>query len=158
MASANEKSSDQKAQRDDRVRAAGCVVYRRSGSNPDDIEVLVAHRPRYDDWDFPKGHVDEGETEREAAIRETLEEVCAEGEIGVELPTIHYKVKGKDKSIRWWLMHFSAGQFEPNDEVDAVVWLPLETVGERLSYENTASLLPYVRQALTDEAAAPESV
>lgn len=130
------------------VRAAGCVVYRRSDGGSS-IELLIAHRPKYDDWAFPKGHVEEGETELEAAERETMEEVCVAGTVEAELPTVFYKVKGnRDKSVRWWLLRYGSGEFVANSEVDEVAWVCLDEVAERLSYENDASLLPYVRRAL----------
>ena len=53
------------------MRAAGGVVVRRRG---DTVEVLLVHRPRYDDWTLPKGKVDPGETDEQAARREVLEE------------------------------------------------------------------------------------
>ncbi len=131
----------------DTVMAAGCVVYRLSGDD-EGVELILAHRPKYDDWVFPKGHLEAGETELEAAIRETEEEVCARGIVKAELPTIFYKVKGRDKSVRWGLLHFEDGSFTPNKEVDEVDWVPIDEVADRLTYENDASLLPYVRSAL----------
>ena len=46
------------------VRAAGAVVTRKGG------EVLLVHRPKYDDWSFPKGKLDRGEHVVTAAVRE----------------------------------------------------------------------------------------
>lgn len=130
------------------TRAAGCVVYRQKADDPDRIEVLLAHRPKYDDWDFPKGHVEDGETELEAAIRETEEEVCARGTLGPELPTVFYKVKGRDKSIRWWLLRYDDGTFVANKEVDAVAWVEIDRLADELTYDNARTLVPYIRTAL----------
>ncbi|WP_421121016.1 NUDIX domain-containing protein [Aquihabitans daechungensis] len=54
------------------VTAAGGVLWRRSEAG--EVEVLVVHRPRYDDWSFAKGKCDPGETFAETAEREVLEE------------------------------------------------------------------------------------
>jgi 8-oxo-dGTP diphosphatase len=129
------------------IRAAGCLVYRPAdgADGPDgDIEVLVAHRPHYDDWDFPKGKLEAGETELECAIRETEEETGFTGEIGAELPADHYQVRGRPKVVRWWLMRQTGGAFVVNDEVDEVRWLPAEQAAELLSYDHPRSLLTHL--------------
>ena len=56
------------------VRAAGALVWRRAGK---DLEVLLVHRPRYDDWSFPKGKQEPGESIRTCAVREVEEETGA---------------------------------------------------------------------------------
>ena len=58
------------------VRAAGGLVWR-MGS--DGKEIVVVHRPAYDDWSFPKGKLDDGESELQAALREVEEEVSVRG-------------------------------------------------------------------------------
>ena len=55
----------------DTVQAAGGVVWRR---RDDQIQVLLVHRPKYDDWSLPKGKLEPGETHQEAALREVREE------------------------------------------------------------------------------------
>ncbi len=52
-----------KTKADDPIRASGCVVYRRADGEGA-VEVLIAHRPHYDDWDFPKGKLEDGETDQ----------------------------------------------------------------------------------------------
>ena len=77
----------------DVVRAAGGVVEQ-------DGRVLVVHRPRYDDWTFPKGKVVAGEEDEEAALREVLEETGIVAEIVRELPTVEYAHRtGRAKSV-----------------------------------------------------------
>ena len=56
----------------DAVLAAGGVVWRRTNSAK--VEVLLVHRPKYDDWTLPKGKLEPGESFKEAAVREVEEE------------------------------------------------------------------------------------
>lgn len=123
------------------IRAAGCLVYRQGERG---VEVLVVHRPLYDDWDFPKGKVEPGETELDCAVRETHEETGYTGEIGAELPSDRYVVRGEDKTVRWWLLHQTGGAFVANEEVDQVVWLSPEAALERLSYDHPKQLLSHL--------------
>src|SRR5215218_664925 len=93
------------------VKAAGGVVWRRGDAG---LELAVVHRPRYDDWSLPKGKLDPGESWEAAALRE-LE------------PVGYTDNKGRAKAVRYWLMEpESIPAFEPNDEVDAMRWLPPE--------------------------------
>ncbi len=122
------------------VLAAGGVVTR---TGPDGrTEVLVVHRPRYDDWSFPKGKCDPGETFEETAARELREETGYEVAFGAELPDARYRDhKGRPKLVRYWAMTVVGGAFEPNDEVDEVRWLPVDAAAGLLSYGHDAALL-----------------
>jgi 8-oxo-dGTP pyrophosphatase MutT (NUDIX family) len=123
----------------DQVRAAGCVVWRPAG---EDVEVLVAHRPRYDDWSFPKGKLDPGEGDLEAAVREVQEETGFTGAVGAELATTRYTDhRGRPKVVRYWAMRVTGGAFEPNDEVDEVRWLPVAGAAPLLSYDHDRDVL-----------------
>jgi len=132
---------------EDIIRAAGCVVYREGIAGP---EVLVVHRPRYDDWDLPKGKRDPGESDLECAIRETKEESGYEGEIERELASDTYRVRGRDKLVRWYLMRCTGGEFEPNDEVDRIQWLTPDQAREILSYGHARSLVDVIDGAGAD--------
>lgn len=111
------------------VRAAGAVPWRRRNGV---VEVAVVHRPRYDDWSFPKGKLEPGESFAEGAVREVAEETGLLGELGDALPTSEYvDHRGRDKVVRWWLLEVTGevatgpGQVSvPNEEVDEVRWLP----------------------------------
>ncbi len=123
---------------DDVTRAAGCVVYRPGTDGP---EVLVVHRPRYDDWDFPKGKREPGESDLECAVRETEEESGYSGEIEAELAADTYRVGGRDKVVRWFLMRCTGGSFVANEEVDEIRWLAPDDAVEVLSYGHARSLM-----------------
>ena len=89
----------------------------RRASSSRDGDVLLVHRPRYDDWTFPKGKADEDESDEDCALREVHEETglrCAlDEEIGV---TEYVDAKGRPKRVRWWRMHRLADDgFRPND-------------------------------------------
>ncbi|MEM9612150.1 MAG: polyphosphate kinase 1 [Actinomycetota bacterium] len=123
------------------IHAAGCVVYR-LGANG--VEVLVAHRPHREDWSFPKGKRDPGETDRETAIREVQEETGFDVVLEDELPSAHYEFKGRPKVVRYWLASLAGGHFQPNDEVDRIRWLTVREAANTLSYEHDRSLLDEV--------------
>lgn len=118
------------------VRAAGGVVVR-------DGRVLVVHRPRYDDWTFPKGKADPGESDEDCALREVHEETGLRCALEDELASTHYvDGKGRPKRVRWWRMRPLANdEFVPNDEVDEVRWLDPETAAGLLTYPRDQVLI-----------------
>ena len=121
----------------DLVRAAGGVVSRPPG------EFLVVHRPRYDDWSLPKGKVEPGEADEDAARREVAEETGYLCTLGDELATIRYiDRKGRDKQVRFWKMTI-AGEvaWAPNDEVDERRWISAAVAATLLTYEADRQLL-----------------
>ena len=121
------------------VRAAGGVVWRVVDGRP---EVAVVHRPKYGDWTFPKGKLDPGETESDAAFREVHEETGMRCVLGRELPSVEYlDGKGRHKRVTYWEMTVSDGDFVVNDEVDRLDWLELEAAGERLTYDHDRDVL-----------------
>ena len=99
------------------VRAAGGVVWRRSDAG---LEVLLVHRPRYDDWSLPKGKADPGEDDVDTAAREVAEETGLAGVLGPELARIRYTDRnGRAKVVRYWSMTVDGPvpTFTPNGEV-----------------------------------------
>ena len=125
------------------VKASGGVVWRRGETG---VEVVVVHRPRYDDWSLPKGKLDSGETWEEAAVREVEEEIGLRCRLGKELsPTTYRDPKGRSKIVRYWLMEPIKGEFKPHDEVDELRWLTLDEADELLTYPHDKDL---VRKAL----------
>jgi 8-oxo-dGTP diphosphatase len=133
-------SLDVKRDKDKLVRAAGGVVTRdRSGTT----EVLVVHRPRYDDWSLPKGKLEAGEGDEAAALREVEEETGLRCQLLEELGTRRYEDRhGRPKQVRYWHMVCpDPGAFVPNNEVDELRWLPLDEAATLLSYDGDRRLL-----------------
>ena len=124
----------------DGARSRWGGVVRRVG--PSGVEVLLVHRPRYDDWTFPKGKAQPGETDEETAVREVAEETGITARLGAELPTTQYRdSRGRPKVVRYWTMRPESGSFEPHDEVDEIKWLPIADAAEELSYDRDREVL-----------------
>jgi 8-oxo-dGTP diphosphatase len=117
------------------IRAAGGVVVR-------DGQVLLVHRPRYDDWTLPKGKLDADEAWEAAALREVEEETGVRARLVRELPSVEYEVRGRPKRVRYWVMEVEEDVgLEPNDEVDELRWLAPGEALDLLSYERDRELL-----------------
>jgi 8-oxo-dGTP pyrophosphatase MutT (NUDIX family) len=123
----------------DTVRAAGGVVWR---EGPAGEEVLLVHRPKYDDWSLPKGKLEPGETDEEAAVREVAEETGLQCRLGDEIGSVSYiDRRGRPKVVRYWSMEAGEGEFTPHDEVDAVQWVGLDEARRVLSYDTDRRVL-----------------
>jgi 8-oxo-dGTP diphosphatase len=129
------------------VYAAGAVCWREVKK---DLLVAIIHRGRYQDWTFPKGKVDSGETLAEAAVREVKEETGLKVKLGVPLETVSYSLdKTKTKVVHYWVAKvtdkaLASSKFKPDEEVSEVVWLKAEEAFARLSYQHDRDLLKEV--------------
>ncbi|THA59021.1 NUDIX hydrolase [Streptomyces sp. A0958] len=123
------------------VRAAGCVLWRRPPAPAGGVQLCLVHRPRYDDWSFPKGKLKRGESLREAAVREVLEETGHHCVPGAVLPMVRYVANGRPKEVTYWSAQATAGSFVPNSEVDGVLWLPPDAARARLSQDRDREVL-----------------
>lgn len=123
------------------VRAAGGLIFRRTGKG--NLKVLVAHRPSYDDWGLPKGKADKGETPKETAVREVLEETGYVCRIVAPLGTTRYRINSGVKEVNWYAMRPlpSSPGFKKNDEIDQIQWLTRKKAREILDYENDRGLV-----------------
>jgi 8-oxo-dGTP pyrophosphatase MutT (NUDIX family) len=131
------------------VRAAGGVVWRRV---PSGFEVVLVHRPSYDDWAFPKGKLERGESDEDAALREVREETGLSCRMGRELASTTYlDGQGRTKTVRYWAMTVVPGSISPGaklspepkarHEIDDVCWSPLQAVRQRLTYARDVVVL-----------------
>lgn len=124
------------------VRAAGVVPVRwRSG----ELQVAVVHRPKYDDWSWPKGKLDHGEDFVAAAVRETLEETGLRVRLVAPLPQVRYTLRGGGaKLVSYWVARVAGGDGRLEHEVDEVRWLRPARAAKRLSYGHDRELLDRV--------------
>ncbi|MFC6161017.1 NUDIX hydrolase [Kribbella jiaozuonensis] len=132
------------------VIAAGGVVWReRRGTR----EVLLVHRPRYDDWSPPKGKLNAHEHVLLAARREIAEETGVQVLLGPPLGVQRYAVRKNggtaEKLVHYWsAVPLNEGDFEPNDEVDEISWLPVDKARNKLSYPRDVDILDALEHAV----------
>ena len=122
------------------VLAGGGIVWRHDEGA--ELEIVLVHRPAYDDWSFPKGKLDPDETETQAALREVEEETGLVCRLGPEIGTTRYRdSKRRPKTVRYWEMTPTAGTLAAANEVDDVRWVPLGEAPGLLTYEHDRRLL-----------------
>jgi len=131
------------------IVAAGAVIVRKGAGSQ--REVLLVHRPKYDDWSFPKGKQDPGEHVTETAVREVLEETGVEVRLGRPLrPQLYAVAGGRGKVVHYWVGHVvgddDVSGYEPNAEVDALAWVGVDEAAERLTYLDDIHLLDQLRE------------
>ncbi len=111
--------------------------------------MVVIHRPRYDDWSFPKGKAEAGESDKAAAVREVEEETRIRGRLGPELPQAAYRdTKGRSKTVRYWAMEPESGTLAPATEADEARWVTVAEAERLLSYDRDRMLLRALEEAL----------
>ncbi|GAA5168275.1 NUDIX hydrolase [Ornithinimicrobium tianjinense] len=114
------------------VRAAGTLPYRLVDGRP---QVALVHRPKYDDWSWPKGKLDAGEDWAAAAARETCEETGLQVRLGMPLPEARYPVSRSGlKRVRYWAAEVVGGEGALEHEVDEICWLDPTEAWARLTY------------------------
>jgi 8-oxo-dGTP diphosphatase len=129
------------------VVAAGAVVLRRTNGR----EVLLVHRPKYDDWAWPKGKQDPGEHVAVTAVREVVEETGVEIRLGRPLPRQLYLVSGgRAKHVHYWtgwvLGDPDVSGYAANDEIDDVRWVDVDKARRLLTYADDVTLLDHAVQ------------
>ncbi|MEZ3182468.1 NUDIX hydrolase [Streptomyces pimonensis] len=122
------------------VQAAGCVLWRRSPVTGV-LELCLVHRPKYDDWSWPKGKLKRGEDPLAGALREVAEETGHTAVPTAGLPSARYLANGRPKQVRYWAAEAVSGAFTSNDEVDRVLWLPPQAARARLTEPRDADLV-----------------
>jgi 8-oxo-dGTP diphosphatase len=136
------------------VLAAGGIVLRQEATP---LIAVVRLRKR-NEWVLPKGKLDDGETPRDAAEREVLEETGHDVSVHEFLGTLVYESGGRFKVVHYWRME-TGGEptHELMDDVRAVDWLPLEAAVERLSRAYERAFLANVGPLALESAALARS-
>ncbi|KQY24114.1 NUDIX hydrolase [Cellulomonas sp. Root485] len=139
------------------VEAAGALVWRvRLGT----LQVALVHRPRYDDWSWPKGKVDPGETILAAATREVAEETAHDVVLGIPLPGLEYALSdGRRKRVHYWAAQVAgrpdaaALRARPPvppvspKEIDQLRWFDVVTAAKRLTRDDDRAPLAELVEA-----------
>jgi 8-oxo-(d)GTP phosphatase len=120
------------------VLAAGAVLWRPGVHG---VEIALVHRPKYDDWSFPKGKLDAGETMPFAAVREVAEETGQAARLGPLLGDVRYSVPEGGKLVRYWAAEARGGEFTPGAETDELRWMDAADAAGLLSYPHDVEVL-----------------
>jgi 8-oxo-dGTP diphosphatase len=110
-------------------------------------EIVLVHRPAYDDWSFPKGKLNDGESELQAALREVEEEIGVRCALGRDMGTISYvDGKGHPKIVRYWEMTVAdRNALRPANEVDDARWMTLADAEAMLTYQHDRAMIDRIR-------------
>lgn len=108
-------------------------------------------------WSLPKGHLEEGESTEDAAVREVEEETGIRGRVLASLGSIDYWFVAEDrrihKTVHHYLLEAAGGELSDDDvEVDQVAWVPLDELPGRLAYAGERRLAATVADLLADSA------
>ncbi len=138
----------------DEVSAGGLVVDQMSSEAQ---ALLISRHDRRGRliWSFPKGHLEEGETDRDAAIREVAEETGIQAAVLEPLGEIDFWFMADGRRIHKTVHHFlmvcEGGELCADDpEVESVEWVPLSAVSARLAYSDERALLKKARARLSE--------
>ncbi len=130
------------------IVAAGAVVWR---VGQDGLEVLLVHRPRYEDWSWPKGKLEPGESLPAAAVREVQEETGLRVALGRPLPSAHYRFSEMtEKSVHYWAAAGPPGPPPPPPrpaEVDRLRWASAAEADQLLTRRADRAQLTAVQAA-----------
>lgn len=122
------------------IIASGAVVWQKN--NLGQIEIAIVHRPKYDDWSFPKGKIEMGEAVISCAYREVLEETNVETQFGPYLGEVEYMTSEGTKKVFFWSARvIKINQFIPNDEIDKLEWHTIKSAKKILTLESDKYIL-----------------
>ena len=142
------------------VKTYGGALWRSAEGSPegsadssDCLEVLLVHRPSYQDWSLPKGKPDPGESGESCALREVEEETGIRCELGAELGTIRCVERNLrsggslEKVVTVFAMRPVSSSFRaPDDEVDQVLWCSVSKAREMFSCTGYVEILDALEQ------------
>ncbi len=131
------------------IMAAGAVLYR---VVENEIEIGLIHRPRYDDWSFPKGKIEFGESFLAAARREVLEETGYAAKFGPLIAEIQYLAEGVPKRVKYWAAQAisEAKPITDLQEVDEFEWHTLKSAKAKLTHEEDRKVLKMFKEISPD--------
>ncbi|WP_084038795.1 NUDIX domain-containing protein [Demequina sp. NBRC 110053] len=141
------------------VIAAGALVWRiRDGQ----LQVLAVHRPRYDDWSWPKGKLNTGETLPACAIREVAEETGKQVVLGQPLPTLRYPAGGKTKVVKYWAAQVASSSSgavaarprvkdASKHEIDKTRWLTVAEARRKITFRDDLRPLEVLVEAFEND-------
>lgn len=127
------------------IRAAGVILWRER--KPFELEIALVHRPEFDDWTFPKGKIETGESAIQAAFREVFEETGIRPVFGPYLGFVEYEVDGEKKKVQYWMAKApkTLPKFSGNEEVDRLEWVNLRQARHFLTYDIDREVLKFFR-------------
>lgn len=130
--------------------SAGGIVFKQDENN--DVKILLIKNAALRDpnkvfWGFPKGHLEEGETDEQAALREVKEETGIEADIIEQLDTIQYYFTHPQKGtilkkVTIFLMKFKSGDPKAQEkEILDLGWFSIEETQAKLSFKEDKELM-----------------
>lgn len=145
------------------IRSAGALVWRFAPGvqpvtpgkpiSPDDIQVLLVHRPRYHDWSWPKGKAERNEPLPVSAVREVEEETGRVVSLGAPLTTQRYRLgSGHIKEVYYWVGQLMSESnparatrrpvvYAPKKEIDIAKWVSPDSAREMITRKGDRRLL-----------------
>lgn len=135
--------------------SAGGIVFKKEGGK---IYILLCKHSSNHTWVFPKGLIgdhNKGEKKEETAIREVKEETGVDAKIIEPLKPIAfwYKFNGEliKKTVYYYLMEYVSGDTTQHDfEMEAVEWVPIEEVNDRLSHKSDKQLFKETQKRIEE--------
>ena len=132
------------------IEAAGGLIRQTTAVG---LEVVLVHRPRYDDWTLPVGRLEAGESLEACALREVAEETGFQCRLLGFLEALDFEADDGVHRFHIYEMERMAGEFVPNPETDRAEWFPIEEAVARATYPNVRALLvAFVRAATAGRA------
>ena len=125
---------------------AGVIIVRKCLNEP---EILLIYRAKLDDWSFPKGHCEEGETNEQTAIRETKEETGLDIKLHQPLPNYEYQNAKGNITVAMYVASVMNDdqQTQIERDHDRLEWVPISKVLDRLTHQ---SLKDYFKSVLIE--------